>query len=119
VFPKAGARGSSPIAGRVVPRLVSLLSSIFSDRSALEPVLASRIAASDGAASVQRRERRKFSSHPSALLHKIGSAYSEYRQGVMDYWAQDGRGTLEKMAVSLGPNTVEFLKLAYWNEVGS
>jgi hypothetical protein len=117
VFPRVdSARRVGLDLGRVLPSIVTMLSSLFSERSALSPALDKRITLSAG-----RQEgggEKKASSHPTNLLNKIGSAYTGYRHGVMDYWTQDRRSDLEKTASNLSTHTFEFLKLAYWNEVG-
>jgi hypothetical protein len=118
VFPKVDT--PAPVkftAAHSAPRIVELLSSLFGDRSALSPVLDRRITLvvrSHG----ERGEEKSASSLPTELLRKIGSAYSGYRQSLMDYWAEDRRDQLEKTASGLSALSFEYLKHAYWNEVG-
>lgn len=116
VFPKVDTASKAPSLGQAIPGILSMLGSLFSERSALSPALDKRITLVVGRHG--GGEEKKASSHPTALLNKIGSAYAGYRQGVMDYWMQDNRSALEKTASSLSAHTFDFLKLAYWNEVG-
>lgn len=117
VFPRMeSARDAGFSFGSAVPGILSMLGSLFSDRSALSPALDKRVTLVVGRHG--GGSEKKASSHPTTLLNKIGSAYAEYRQGVMDYWTQDRRSDLEKTASSLSAYTFEYLKHAYWNEVG-
>jgi hypothetical protein len=117
IFPRVGRPGLGIPFGPPIARILSLLSSLFSERSALSPALDRRVTL------IIRRhpeggKSKNASSHQTTLLNKIGSAYLAYRNSVMDYWSQDRRSDLEKTASSLSANTFEYLKHAYWNEVG-
>ena len=117
IFPRVGRPGLGTPFGPPIARILSLLSSLFSERSALSPALDRRVTLI-----IRRRpevgKSKNASSHQTTLLNKIGSAYLAYRNSVMDYWSQDRRSDLEKTASSLSANTFEYLKHAYWNEVG-
>ena len=117
VFPKTESEGHVRMDMKnVLPELAHVLSSLFSERSALSPALERRITVvmqkpgADGKGSP--------SSLPTKLLHKIGSAYSGYRKSLMDFWVDDNRPYLEKTAGVFSPLSFDYLKHAYWNEVG-
>lgn len=115
VFPKVDTSSSTALdAASIAPQIVRLLNSFFEARSALPPALDKRITV------IVRQhkggESKNPSSLPSKLLNKIGSAYTGYRKSLMDYWTQNGRNT--KTASSLSQASFDYLKTAYWNEVG-
>jgi hypothetical protein len=117
VFPKVESEGASRLDVKdVLPELAHLLSSIFSERSALSPALDQRVTVVMGKPGASGRASP--SSLPTKLLHKIGSAYSGYRKSLMDFWAEDSRPYLEKTAGTCSPLSFDYLKHAYWNEVG-
>lgn len=117
MFPKVdGARAMELDRRAVVPAILSLIESLFRDRSGLSPDIDER-----GSKTVQgiiRVDARGPSSLPAELLNKIGSVYCGYRKGLMDFWGLNPNQDFQKTAGSLSALSIEYLKHAYWNEVG-
>lgn len=103
----------------------------FAERSALSPVVEKRVVV----LSLRPvRAAGSRSSHSSDLLRKIGSAYSGYRQQLMQF-AANSQDLLAKVAtpsddslckIAAAPVTevftelsASYLKLAFWDEVGA
>ena len=112
------------------PALARLLLPLMAARSMLGPLIERRVVIL-GAASPEKK--KSASSHPSALLHKIGAAYNGYRRSAMDFVANaqslllstagSSHTSLLKIASApvaevFTPLSIAYLENAYWNEVG-
>ena len=112
------------------PLLAKILAPFFSSRSALSPSVERRVLVSE---EKPKEKRSCSSSHSSELLRKIGAAYNSYRTGVMNL-AAHAQDFASSMPTSVGlfskvasapvdalftPLSASYLKLAYWDEVGS
>ena len=115
VFPRMENHSPAPMdMGRVLPGIVNLLSSIFGDRSALSPAIDRRITVVIGRPGDSGKKNP--SSLSNGLLNKIGSAYTGYRESLMNYWSNQLNKS-EKTA-STNDRTLTYLRNAYWSEVG-
>lgn len=84
-FPKGERKGGESLKEQdFSPALAQLLSPFMDERSAFGPVIERRVLVIAG---VPPKSTKVASSHPSDLLRKIGSAYSEYRANLMQFVA--------------------------------
>lgn len=132
VFPhREGDKDSIPMSPSFFsPVLARLLLPFMGDRSALGPALEKRVLLS---AENSTQEKKGSTSHSSDLLHKIGSAYGNYRRNVMELVANSQElmmsegvpfdGYLSKFASVevdelFTPLSVAYLTEAFMDEVG-
>lgn len=131
VFPKVDDKLPVPMGEDYFsPVLARLLAPFMGERSGLGPAVEKRILV---AAAPSQEKRASSSSLSSALLRKIGAAYNTYRINVMELvpHAQDliastatpSEEHLRKLATAsvetvFTPLSVNYFKLAYWDEVG-
>jgi hypothetical protein len=108
-----------------MPSLARLLSPFLATRSALGPFIEKRVLINSDKSDEAKKEA---SSHSSALLRKIGSAYNGYRKQVMDLVANTpeflnesgeefrklGSAELDELFT---PLSVAYLQQAYFNDL--